>query len=81
MFPLQGRLPEISDLSHDKPGWIGKLTGIVASSRRRRGLYFDSYGDHKVSNGDAMRPYAAGWAHFAIPLAHHNPSPTPPSPR
>lgn len=30
-----------------------------------------------MSNSDAMRPYVASWAHFAIPLAHHNPSPTP----
>lgn len=29
VFPFKGRLPEISDLSHDKPGWIGKLTGIA----------------------------------------------------
>lgn len=32
-----------------------------------------------MSNGDAMRPYAASWAHFAIPLAHRDPSPTPTS--
>ena len=28
-----------------------------------------------MSNGDAMRPYDAGWAHFVIPLAHHRPLP------
>lgn len=28
-----------------------------------------------MSNGDAMRPYDAGWAHFAMSLAHQRPLP------